>query len=193
MTQQTVGQFVSLSGYFSEAWLYKCKNLSQLTVIHIKTMTMQTGIFLSSYSHSDTRLLCRYRSIPKTILDTQEHIPALIPSCRLVSLRLLTQRCNLGSDTKLSRPNPNTTNCSTGPEYEDGFQNVFPKLITKSLGSALKNWPKFQKSNCYFIKAYWFSKSFQVVKENDVLKIGFFKNFSMPVILIFSFAAEQML
>ena len=43
----------------------------------------------------------------------------------------------------MSRPNPETTNCSTESEYEDDFQNSFQILRQNSLGSALKTNQKF--------------------------------------------------
>ena len=157
MTQQTVGQFVSLSGYFSEAWLYKCKNFSQLTVIHIKTMTMQTGISLSSYSHSDTRLLCRYRSILKTILRLAGTYPC--------------------SDTKLSRPNPDTTNCSTEPGYEDGFQLTFPLTYIKVIRFCLKNWPKVYSRIVILLRLVDFQNHFKLLRKTIFQKRGFSKTF----------------
>ena len=69
------------------------------TCNYMPNAIMHAGIFLRSYPCSDTKLQRRYQSIPKTTLYSQEHLPALIPSCRAPTRILLTVAPNRGTRT----------------------------------------------------------------------------------------------
>ena len=82
---------------------------------------MQKFQSINSYTHKDHDYVDG--NIPKFIFPLRYQAIAPVSEYSYDNTRLAgTYPC---SNTKLSRPNPDITNCSTEPGYEDGFSKRF--------------------------------------------------------------------